>query len=129
MDTRVLYEYVNITMDSRVLFEYIKCDHGYKNKQRISDKTDQYCINMEVLPCIQEYFDNMVILTTMVTWASASYINITIMTSQENFGLLLNLIYIVYYNIFNLNGIKSSVTLYSIYVISIIYTLKGLSWS
>ena len=70
----------------------------------------------------------MVILTTMVTWASASYINITIMTSQENFGLLLNLIYIVYYNIFNLNGIKSSVTLYSIYVISIIYTLKGLSW-
>jgi hypothetical protein len=84
---------------------------------------------MEVLPCIQEYFDNMVILTTMVTWASASYINITIMTSQENFGLLLNLIYIVYYNIFNLNGIKSSVTLYSIYVISIIYTLKGLSWS
>jgi hypothetical protein len=71
----------------------------------------------------------MVILTTMVTWASASYINITIMTSQENFGLLLNLIYIVYYNIFNLNGIKSSVTLYSIYVISIIYTLKGLSWS
>ena len=128
MDTRVLYEYVNITMDSRVLFEYIKCDHGYKNKQRISDKTDQYCINMEVLPCIQEYFDNMVILTTMVTWASASYINITIMTSQENFGLLLNLIYIVYYNIFNLNGIKSSVTLYSIYVISIIYTLKGLSW-
>lgn len=34
MDTRVLYEYVNITMDSRVLFEYIKCDHGYKNKQK-----------------------------------------------------------------------------------------------
>ena len=131
MDTRVLYEYVNITMDSRVLFEYINCDHGYKNRQRISDKTEEYCINMEVLPCIQEYFDNMVILTTMVTWASASYINITIMTSQKIFGLLLNLIYIVQMyimmNIFNLNGIKSSVALYSIYVISIIYTLKRLA--